>query len=41
MPSMPEKRPASPRPGGDDGEPSSEREHDLLAMGDTKLLTPL
>jgi 1-acyl-sn-glycerol-3-phosphate acyltransferase len=41
MSAMPEKRHASPRPGGDDGEPSSEREHDLLAMGDTKLLTPL
>jgi 1-acyl-sn-glycerol-3-phosphate acyltransferase len=41
MQSMPEKRHETPRLDGDDGAPASERDHDLLAMGDTSLLTPL
>ncbi len=41
MQAMPEKRHEPPRLDGDDGAPSSERDHDLLAMGDTSLLTPL
>jgi len=41
MQAMPEKRHEPPRLDGDDGAPASERDHDLLAMGDTSLLTPL
>jgi 1-acyl-sn-glycerol-3-phosphate acyltransferase len=41
MQSMPEKRLDPPRPDGDEGVPASERDHDLLAMSDTSLLTPL
>jgi 1-acyl-sn-glycerol-3-phosphate acyltransferase len=41
MPAMPEKRHEPPRHDGDEGSPLSERDHDLLEMSDSSLLTPL